>query len=103
MEDWEKEARKHNDVVSERKLLEKYKGLKFWDDDEQCYQTIDGDNLEWRTKTKEKDSYTGWYCIADDEKGESSPWDICDSLCTYISMCQQPEGVKVIERDTNQG
>jgi hypothetical protein len=54
LEDWEKEARKHNDVVSGRKLLEKYKGLKFWDNDEHCYQTIDGDNLEWRTKTKEK-------------------------------------------------
>jgi hypothetical protein len=38
--------------VSERKLLEKYKGLKFWDNDQKCYQTITGDNLEWRTKKK---------------------------------------------------
>jgi hypothetical protein len=103
LEDWEKEAITHNDVVSERKLLEKYKGFKFWDDEEKCYQTIDGENLDWRTRTGDKNSYTGWYCIADDEKGECSPWEICDSLCTFISMCDQPEGVKVIERDTSTG
>jgi hypothetical protein len=103
LEDWEKEAIKHNDVVSERKLLEKYKGLMFWDDQEKCYQTIVEDNLEWRTRTRDKTSYTGWYCIAEDEKGDCSPWEICDSLGTFISMCDQPEGVKVIEKDTGTG
>lgn len=103
LEDWEKESIKHNDVVSERKLLEKYKGLTFWDDEEKCYQTIVEDNLEWRTRTRDKTSYTGWYCIAEDEKGDCSPWEICDSLGTFISMCDQPEGVKVIEKDMGTG
>jgi hypothetical protein len=53
------------------KLLETYyKGLLFWDREEQCYQTIIviGDNLDWRTKAKgDTDSYTAWHCIAEDE------------------------------------
>ena len=41
VEDWEKESIKHNDVVAEVKLLEKYKGLAFWDPNDKTTYTID--------------------------------------------------------------
>jgi hypothetical protein len=80
VEDWEKDCINHNDPVSERRLLEKYKGLKFFDAKYNVYQTVCSEGLEWRTRDRRNsNSYTGWYIICQDEEGEETPWYICQS------------------------
>lgn len=54
VEDWEKESIKHNDVVAEVKLLEKYKGLAFWDPNDQTTYTIDSENMQWFRSSKKR-------------------------------------------------
>ena len=48
MQHWEKDAMTSNDPVSERKLLEKYKGLTFCDEDteDEPMLTCHSDNLQ---------------------------------------------------------
>jgi hypothetical protein len=81
-------------------LLEKYKGLKFYDAKYNVYQTVCFEGLEWRTRDRRNsNSYTGWYIICQDDDGEETPWYICQSLCTFISKETQPDGVKVVCRE----
>jgi hypothetical protein len=61
VEDWEKESIKHNDVIAEVKLLEKYKGLAFWDPNDKTTYTIDSENIQWFRSSKRKGIDGGWY------------------------------------------
>ncbi len=45
VEDWEKECIKDKDAVAEVQLLEKYKGLAFFDPEEKITYTRSGTNL----------------------------------------------------------
>ena len=47
IEDWEQPLLKKNDIVAEIRLCEKYKGLKFYDPDNECQYTVYEKNLEW--------------------------------------------------------
>jgi len=40
VEDWEKDILKMNDCVAEARILEKYKGLVFWDPDTEANFTV---------------------------------------------------------------
>ena len=55
LEEWEKECVKVNDPVSEITLLEKYKGLCFWDPSEERTWTIKGGNMEWMRRNMKKE------------------------------------------------
>ena len=82
VEMWEKDAIRKNDVVAERKLLEKYKGLQFISSYDYKVQTICGDNLEWRRRMRndDKDIYTGWFLKSMSEDGEEEIWQITDDI-----------------------
>ena len=58
VEDWEKEILRKDDCVAEAKLLEKYKGLVFFDPDNECHYTIFSKNLEFH-----KGRSGGWHLI----------------------------------------
>ena len=47
VEDWEKECMQDTDAVSEVRLLAKYKGLVFYDADDDKTYTIESKNMEW--------------------------------------------------------
>ena len=66
MEDWELELIKKNDCVAEAKLLEKYKNLVYFDQDNETTYTVHDGNLEFRRQRKDG----GWHliCVSDDDK-----------------------------------
>ena len=47
IEDWELPLLKKNDVIAEVRLIEKYKGLVFYDPDNECMYNVYPKNLEW--------------------------------------------------------
>jgi len=53
-EDWEEDLLKKNDCVMEAMLLEKYKGIVFWDTDIKVTFTVHEDNLEFRCHKRGK-------------------------------------------------
>jgi len=103
LEDWEKDLLKHNDPVSEARLLEKYKGLAFHDIDQNITYMVYEDNLEYRMYRG-----GGWCVIGvppeyngnNDE--ELYPYLINDNLIEMIMDTTQPENlnVKKVQQDT---
>ena len=61
-EDWEKEARTKKLAIHEFRLLQKYKGLRFFDEDEDQVYEICASNLE-RQKKIGKDPTTPCYVV----------------------------------------
>ena len=101
MEDWEKDAMTSNDPVSERKLLEKYKGLAFCDEDTEGKPmlTCHSDNLQWNKKVRGSNGYTGWHLIMVGEDGSEDAWEINDDICSYIACSRQNvTGLEIIRK-----
>ena len=61
-EDWEKEARTKKLAIHEFLLLQKYKGVRFFDEDEDQVYEIFANNLEWQKKIG-KDPTTPCYVV----------------------------------------
>jgi hypothetical protein len=110
MEDWEEEAIKKQDPVSEAFFLRKYEGVQWFDPDNKLVYYSDKESLEWKQRTKNG----GGYCIIgydehyNDEDPRASdhvePWVVSDDLieCIAVFYKDNPQhGVQVIEnKDT---
>ena len=95
-EDWEKEILKTNDCVAEAKLLEKYKGLVFFDPDNKCHYTICSKNLEFF-----KGRNGGWCVIGvpADDKLEDEPFLIGKLVHDLVRETPQEARIRVIAPD----
>lgn len=98
VEDWEKESIKHNDVVAEVKLLEKYKGLAFWDPNDQTTYTIDSENMQWFRSSKKRGIDGGWYVLAMNDDDEQESFMIEDELCKQIADTPQNGDIEIIKK-----
>ena len=63
IEDWEPEAMKRKLGITEFKLLEKYKGMRFYDDAVECAFEVIPQNLEWKSKDKRNPETPGYVVI----------------------------------------
>ena len=94
MEDWETAGLHDNDAVMEARLLEKYKGLAFFDPDDGKTYTVVSDNLEFRRGRKDG----GWYLICESNVTgdvlEAYSIELANEL---IGDTEQVEGVEVIK------
>ena len=98
VEDWEEEARKKNDCVTEAKLLAKYKGLIFCDPDTDLAFKVWEQNLEFRRGRGDG----GWYVIgecADDPDNVQTEAFTLEIACQLIGETKQEEGILVIKQD----
>jgi hypothetical protein len=86
IEDWEDEAKKNKSAENEFKLLHKYMGKRFFDDDDDKVYVILDTNLEWKKKDKH-DRETPCYCVlakpADEESDEDEEAD--GPVCYHIN------------------
>ena len=98
VEDWETECIKDNDVVSEMRLLEKYKGLAFFDPEDKVTYTIESKNMQWFRASKRKGIDGGWYVVATSDDDEMESFMIEDELCRQIANTPQDEGIEIIKR-----
>jgi hypothetical protein len=97
--DWEKVAMFQNDPVAKARLIQKYKGLVFFDKENNLRQTMSSTELEWRRKSKGADnSYTGWYLVSVDENDEEWPWEIGDGVCEMLADCEQNACIEIIRK-----
>ena len=98
VEDWEEEARKKNDCVTEAQLLAKYKGLVFRDPDTDLAFKVWEQNLEFRRGRGDG----GWYVIgecADDPNNVQTEAFTLEIACQLIGETEQEEGIQVIQKD----
>lgn len=99
MEDMDEECRCVNDPVAKAKILNKYKGLKFFDEENNVRQVMSATELEWRRKNKkDTNSYTGWYLVSIDENNEEWPWEICQQVCDMLADSEQDPCIEVIRK-----
>ena len=116
LEDWETEAIRKNDPVSEHKLLRKYGGLMWQDPDCKThtkYFLSDSENMKWFRLTK---TNGGWALVAYDqfydrnaskEEREShmEPWAISEDLIgcieEYYSVLHPNSDVSIITKNSN--
>ena len=93
VEDWEKDLLKMNDCVAEARILEKYRGLVFWDPDTEANFTVHEDNLEFH---RGKDG--GWHLIGNssDESVEDEGFAIGEMIIGMIADTEQRSGVEII-------
>lgn len=97
VEDWEKEAKSSNDPVSEQRILQKYKGLVFYDAENEVNQTMYDGNMEWHKRNMKRGfDYTGWYLMSIDENGEYHSWDVDNKVCDMLADHEQGPDVEVI-------
>ena len=110
-EDWEKEARTKKLAINEFRLFQKYKGVKFFDEDEDQVYEICATNLEWQKKIG-KDATTPCYVVLakpvseedDDEEEEEEveyeSYRINDMLYDMIrdSRSEHPEDFQIEEK-----
>ena len=102
VEDWEKGCIKDKDAVAEIRLLEKYKGLAFFDTEENITYTIEAKNLEWYKSSKQKGIDGGWYIVATTDEEEVESFMIEDELCRQIAETSQEDGVDIIRREVEE-
>ena len=98
VEDWEKECIKDKDTVAEVWMLEKYKGLAFYDPVEKITYTIVDKNLEWYKSSKRKGIDGGWYIVATSDEDKVESFMIEDELCRQVADTPQDEGIDIIKR-----
>ena len=98
VEDWEKESIKRNDVVAEVKLLEKYKGLAFWDPNDKTTYTIGSENMQWFRSSKKRGIDGGWYVLATNDDDEQESFMIEDELCRQIADTPQNADIEIIKK-----
>ena len=95
VEDWEVEARKKNDCVSETLLLQKYKGLVFRDPDSDNDFCIWERNMEFR-----RGRGNGWFllgiCATNGVEDEGFSLELA---CDMIGDTPQREGIQVVRRE----
>ena len=96
VEDWELAGMKDNDAVMEARLLEKYKGLAFFDPDDRKTYTVAKENLEFRRGRKDG----GWYLICESnvigDEAEAFSIELANEL---IGSTQQMAGVEIIRHE----
>ena len=102
VEDWEKECIKDKDAVAEVRLLEKYKGLAFFDPEEKITYTIVEKNLEWYKSSKRKGIDGGWYIVATSDEDEVESFMIEDELFMLIADTPQENGIEIIRREVEE-
>ena len=102
MEEWEQEARKKNDCVSEARLLAKYKGLVFVDPDTGKTCSVYDKNMEFR---RGRDN--GWFVLAvsaeqntDDDDAEYDAFSL-EVACEVIGDTPQSDGIIVIRQEVS--
>ncbi len=92
VEDWEEDARKKNDSVSEALLLQKYKGLVFHDPDSGNDFCIQHQNMEYR-----RGRGNGWFllgvCAEDGVEDQAFTLELA---CEMIGDTPQKDGVQVV-------
>ena len=103
VEDWEKECIKDKDAVSEVRLLDKYKGLVFYDADDDKTYTIESKNMEWYNKSRKKNIDGGWYLLATSDEDEMDTFMIEDELCSQIADTPQDDSIEIIRRTVEEG
>ena len=103
VEDWEKECIKDKDAVSEVRLLDKYKGLVFYDADDDKTYTIESKNMEWYNKSRKKNIDGGWYLLATSDEDEMDTFMIEDELCSQIADTPQDDSIEIIRRAVEEG
>ena len=77
IEDWESDAIKSKASLHEFKLLEKYKGVPFFDEEDGVTYKILHTNLEWSKKVK-GDAETPCYCVLAVPESEDGTFDLFD-------------------------
>jgi hypothetical protein len=82
--EWEKECIKDKDAVAEVRLLEKYKGLAFFDPEDKITYTIESKNMEWFRASKKKGIDDGWYVVATSDDDDIESFMIEDELYQQI-------------------
>jgi len=85
-----------NDCVAEARILEKYRGLVFWDPDTEANFTVHEDNLEFH---RGKDG--GWHLIGNssDESVEDEGFAIGEMIIGMIADTEQRPGVEIIREE----
>ena len=93
VEDWELPLLKNNDVIAEVRLIEKYKGLLFYDPDNKSMYTVYPKNLEWA-----RGRGGGWslICQPADDDLDNEPFLIGDMVIGLIANTDQEESVEII-------
>ena len=83
---------KHNDEVSERYLLEKFKGLRFFFPDKNAVYKVCEGNLEWKGRN-------GWVAIAEKEEGNDSDDEplALTLVCELVAVnADKNEGIEIV-------
>jgi hypothetical protein len=92
VEDWEEDARKKNDCVSEALLFKKYKGLVFHDPDSGNDSCIWHQNMEYR-----RGRGNGWFLLGVcAEDGVEDKAFTLELVCEMIGDTPQKDGVQVV-------
>jgi len=111
-EGWEQEARTKKLSANEFRLLQKYKGVRFFDEEEEQIYEIWSNNLEWQKRIN-KDSTTPCYVVLakplgeDDDEGpdnddlELVSYRINEALYDMIKdlRSDHPEGFQIEEEE----
>ena len=94
VEEWEHIGMRDNDAIMEARLLEKYKGLAFYDPDDSKTYTVATENFEFRRGRKDR----GWYLICESnivgDEVEAYGIELANEL---IGNTRQVEGVEVVK------
>ncbi len=102
MDEWEQEARKKNDCVSEGLLLAKYKGLVFVDPDTGKTCSMHDKNMEFC-----RGRGNGWFVLAvsaeqeqntDNDNAEYDSFSL-EVACEVIGDTPQSDGIIVIRQE----
>ena len=85
-----------NDCVAEARILEKYKGLVFWDPDTEANFTVHEENLEFH---RGKDG--GWHLIGNSSNVnvEDEGFAIGEMIIGMIADTVQRQGVEIIREE----
>ncbi len=98
MEDWEEEARKKNDCVSEALLLQKYKDLVFHDPNSRNDFFIWQQNMEFCRGKR-----NGWFLLgACTEDGVEDEAFTLELGCEMIGDTPQKDGIQVVHQELDQ-
>ena len=81
MEEWEKECIQDKDEVAEVLLLERYKGLVFYDPEDKNTYMIETKNMAWYKQSERKGIDGSWYVLATSDDDEIESFMIEDELC----------------------
>ena len=84
-------------------MLDKYKGLVFYDADDDKTYTIESKNMEWYNKSRKKNIDGGWYLLATSDEDEMDTFMVEDELCSQIADTPQDDSIEIIRRAVEEG